>query len=180
MNNLQKPNHSHRLMYRVILKTLTSLAVLILLVVLVNSLFISKSEPENASVTTNDLIPVMLDITAMIKGEIRKAKWQGKEVAVLYRKKSLVKSDSVKGKVAHPSLNKISRSITLAYFVYINKGDSGNCPLFYVDDTFKDVCSSTLFNSTGRKITNLKQGFKLNIPPHYFEAETLIIGVWQK
>ena len=169
-----------RLVYRVALKVLFLSAFVLLLWVMVRSLFVGSNVPQVENRQKKAQL-VTLDISRMQKGEVRKTQWQGKEVAVLYRKKTLSPDTKITTKLAqHSSLKSGSRSIKPEYFVYINKGDSGNCPLFYVDDTFKDVCSSTLFNSTGRKITNLNQGFKLNIPPHYFEAETLIIGVWQK
>ena len=165
-----------RLIYRVALKVLFLSAFALLLWVMTRSLFVGSNlaQPENAEKKTQ---LVTLDISAMQKGEIRKARWQGKEVAVLNRKKPMKQGSTPQTQ----ALNKTaSRSLKPNYFVYINTGDSGNCPLFYVNDTFKDICSSSLFNRAGRAINNPEQGFKIKIPPHYFEGKNLIIGDWKK
>ena len=168
-----------RLVYRVILKVLFLSAFLFLLWVMTRSLFVGSNDSHTKN-TQQKTQTVTVDITAMQKGEIRKANWQGKDVAVLYRKSPISSQTKNMGKPPHPSLNSVSRSIRSEYFVYLNKGDSGNCPLFYSNDTFKDICSSTLFDSAGREKANLQQGNRIKIPPHYFKNKQLIIGQWQK
>ncbi len=169
-----------RLVYRVILKFLGLIAFIVLLWVLTRSLFINSSENYSQKEAQKSKVSVMisLDIAGMIEGEIRKAQWQGKEVAILYRKAPITDHKKYTDKLTHLSLNIVSRSLTPEYFVYINKGNSGNCPLFYTNDTLKDICSSTVFNSAGREKNNLQQGFKLIVPPHYFKEHNLIIGEW--
>ena len=170
-----------RLIYRVALKILGLSAFALLLWVMTRSLFVGSNAvtPQQAS-KENKASLVSLAISGMQKGEVRKLNWQGKEVAVLYRKVPISFHTKYIAKLPHPSLNSGSRSIKPEYFVYINKGDSGNCPLFYSNDTFKDICSSTLFNSAGREKANLQQGYKIQIPPHHFKNDHLIIGEWPK
>ena len=161
-----------RLIYRVILKILGLSAFLLLLWVMTRSLFVGSnlSKPERSK---QQVQLITIDISAMRKGEIKKARWQGKEIAVLYRKTPIAQQAQFQ------AINKsASRSFKSNYFVYINKGDSGNCPLFYSNDTFKDICSSTLFDSAGRKINGQKNHAPIKIPPHYFLGESLVIGKW--
>ena len=73
-----------RLIYRVVLKILLSVALLVLLVVFVRSLFIGANETQKSKEMTSVL--VSLDLKGMQKGEIRKTRFDGKEVAVLKRK----------------------------------------------------------------------------------------------
>ena len=168
-----------RLFYSVILKVLALIAVVALLWVFMSSLFVKETNSTATSIHKKTPT-VSLNLAGMLKGEIRKIRWQGKEVAVLNRKTPIFFHAKYRTKLPHPSLNSGSRSIKPEYFVYFNKGDSGNCPLFHVDDTFKDVCSSTVFNSAGREKNKQQQGYNIKIPPHKFEAENLIIGQWPK
>ena len=168
-----------RLVYRVILKILFLSAFLLLLWVMMRSLFVGSNDPHTKN-TQQETQTVTLDISKMQKGEIKKANWQGVEVAVLYRKTPISLQTDNRARQAHPSLNPTTRSIKPDYFVYINKGNSGNCPLFYANDTFKDICSSTLFDNAGREKTRQQKGHKIQIPPHYFNNNQLIIGQWQK
>ena len=72
---------NRRLYYRVILKTLFAIGFLVLLFVFFNSLLVT-SETESLK----KINIVVLDISDMQKGEIRKTRWGNKEVAVLHRK----------------------------------------------------------------------------------------------
>jgi len=166
-----------RLIYRVILKILALGAFLLLLWVMTRSLFVgsSQSEPENSK---QQVQLITVDISTMRKGEIKKARWQGVEVAVLYRKAFIAQQVQSATQPMQAINKSASRSFKANYFVYINKGNSGNCPLFYSDDTFKDICSGTLFDSAGRKINDQKNPINLKIPPHYFVEEKLVIGKW--
>ncbi len=149
MNNL-------RLYYRVILKLLTFMAIIVLSSVFINSLFVnSKSTLDHSK----RFPVVVLDISLMKKGDIRKTRWKGKEVAVLFRDETPSKEP---------------------YFVYENHGDSGNCPLFYVSNTFKDVCTGQLFDTFGRQKVNPKRGYRLKVPPHYFNDQEVLFGINQK
>lgn len=139
----------NRLLYRVIIKVLSSLALLVLAIVFINSLFVASEKQKNTLSTTNI---AELDTSNMISGDIRKTYWNGKEIAVLLLKNT-------------------------EFFVFINIGDSRNCPLFKEKDGFKDVCTGTRFDFKGREKGNQKHGFKLKIPPYYFANDKLIIGV---
>ena len=168
-----------RLIYRVALKILVLSAFILLLWVMTRSLFVGSNPAESIN-PQQKTQRVTLDISGMNKGEIRKAHWQRKEVAVLYRKAPITQQTQLSNTQAQ-SLNKAaSRSLKPEYFVYINTGDSGNCPLFYANDTFKDICSSTLFDSAGRKTNSQQQSVTIKIPPHHFDKNTLIIGEWTK
>ncbi len=140
---------NNRIVYRVIIKVMLMSAILVLTFVFINSLF-TASKKQKKTLTTTNLVE--LDTSDMKSGDIRKIRWDGKEVAVLTRK------DKV-------------------FFVYINTGDSRNCPLFKEKDGFKDVCTGTRFDLKGREKGNVQHGFKLEIPPYYFAEERLIIGV---
>jgi Rieske Fe-S protein len=168
-----------RLIYRVALKILALSAFVLLLWVMTRSLFVGSNLAESKN-TQQKAQRVILEISGMQKGEIRKARWQGKEVAVLYRKSPIPQQAQPNTKQPQLLNKTASRALKPDYFVYINTGDSGNCPLFYANDTFKDICSSTLFDSAGRKTNSQQQGIALKIPPHYFENNTLIIGEWKK
>jgi len=168
-----------RLIYRVVLKILLSVALLVLLVVFVKSLFIGANETQKSQEVTSVL--VSLDLEGMRKGEIRKIRLDGKEVAVLKRKGNpKFRPTKYLPKIPHPSLNGWLRSITQDYFVYYNYGDSGNCPLFNEGDGFKDTCTSMRFDTSGREKDKGLQGYRLEIPPHYFQDDKLFIGAWQE
>ncbi len=168
-----------RLIYRVILKILALSAVVILLWVMTRSLFVGSNQAESSNPQQKTQL-VILDVSGMQKGEIRKANWQGKQVAVLLRKTPITVKAKTDNKYPKLLSKTLSRSLKPGYFVYINMGDSGNCPLFYSDDIFKDICSSTLFDSAGRALNNPDQGYQLKIPPHQFNDNTLTIGRWDK
>ena len=167
---------NRRLVYRVILKIFTVSAVLVLSVVFVNSLFTNNIEQQKH----DDILPlVKLNIAAMKKGEIRKAYWRGKEVAVLYRAQPVWYHTKFIAKLPHESLNSGSRSRLADYFVYINYGDSGNCPLFYGSGFFKDTCTGKWFDTAGREKNNRQNGAEIEVPPHYFDGENIYYGRWQ-
>ncbi len=140
-----------RLIYRVVLKLLFLLLLVVLTLVFLNSLFI-QSNDENYKKTS--LSVVELDIGGMVKGDIRKTQWKGKQVNVL--------------------------RLDNRYFTYVNIGDSGNCPLFKEANGLKDICTGTRFNFYGYQKGNEKQGFMLLIPPNYYKNGTLYIGVTSK
>ena len=149
----------------------------VLLLVFLNSLFIGgESELEAKSAI------VVLDISNMQKGEIRKTRLGSKEVAVLFRKKAVLNKSPLTEASKFPPkvLNSVSRSQKAEYFVYFNHGDSGNCPLFYSGDNFKDVCSSKLFDMSGREVNNIKHGYKIEIPPHHFNNNKIYFGQWDR
>lgn len=166
-----------RLYFSAIIKLLILLGLLLLTIVFFNSLF---TEDNSYKVSENEKIPISsIDISDMFKGQILKTRWNNKEVAVLLRQfPEKIKSNDTNLEDLHASLNINLRSQTEDYFVYINLGDSNNCPLFYSAGEFKDVCSANLFDEAGRPLKGNSSSFKVNIPPHYFNAENLIIGKW--
>ena len=140
-----------RLIYRVVLKLLFLLSLVVLTFVFLNSLFIQSN---NESDRKTSLSIVELDIGGMEKGDIRTVQWKGKQVNVL--------------------------RLDDKYFTYVNVGDSGNCPLFKEVNGLKDICTGTRFNFFGRQKGNEEQGFTLLIPPNYYENNILYIGVSSK
>lgn len=170
---------NRRLLYRVFLKFFASLALLIFLIVLFNSLFI-KSQNKVVKEGKKILL-ITLNLENMKKGEIRKVRWGNKEVAVLLREKFTVNSSNINKKLSNFNLIETSKSRSLHpdYFVYYNQGDSGNCPLFYERNTFKDVCTGALFDTTGRSTVNKKFAYQLKLPPHFIDDKTVIIGAWE-
>ncbi len=137
-----------RLIYRVVLKLLFLLLLVVLTLVFFRSLF-TKSHDEIPLQTS--LSVVELDVNGMVKGDIRKIQWNGKQVSVL-------------------------RLENNKYFTYINVGDSGNCPLFKEANGFKDICTGTRFDFLGRQKGNEEQGFKLKSPPSYYQDNKLYVG----
>lgn len=171
---------NRRLLFTVIIKVLSFSALLLLVVVFVNSLF--TNEGGESQTTKKELPLVSLDIAEIRLGEVKKIRWTGKEVAVLSRqfsdklKKPL---ESALIEKMHPSIDPHIRSKNIDYFVYYNIGDSKNCPLFYAAGIFKDVCSLNKFDEAGRNINANPQSFQLQIPPHYFDKTTVIFGKWE-
>ncbi|MCF6188858.1 MAG: hypothetical protein L3J51_00095 [Cocleimonas sp.] len=168
-----------RLIYSVVLKVLFLLAFLVLLIVLVKSLFTASDETNKHR--EKDVTLVSLDLKGLIKGDVRKARWKGKDIGVLNRKGNrILYHTKYLAKIPHESVNSGLRSLRKEYFVYYNHGDSGNCPLFKEADGFKDTCSGTRFDTSGREIGKGLQGARLEIPPHYFQGDKLFIGVWRE
>lgn len=168
-----------RLVYWVILKVFTALGFAVLLWVFINSLFSNNHTNKQESLKSEQSLPlVKMDISIMQKGQIKKTRWGAKEVAVFYRNRPVSYHTKYIAKLPNDSLNSGSRSQNPDYFVYVNHGDSGNCPLFYSADTFKDTCTGKIFNSSGREKDNQQQGYKLEIPPHYFDGESVLFGQW--
>ena len=170
---------NRRLLFSFIIKLLIVTGLVILMLVFINSLFSSDSR---VSTTVDDELPlVMIDISDMYKGQIKKIRWNNKDVAVLFRqfpeKLSKQKTEDLKEDFP-PSINSKMRSQNQDYFVYINSGDSKNCPLFYSGGEFKDICTSNKFDEAGRSINTSFQGFMLAVQPHNFMENRLIIGQW--
>jgi len=169
---------NRRLFFSAVIKLLMLLGFLILAVVLINSLF---TKNERVKVANNTEIPIaIINTSDMFKGQIRKIRWNNKEVAVLLRQfPEKLSAIETKSENLHPSLDLKTRSKNKDYFVYLNIGDSNNCPLFYSAGEFKDVCSANKFDEAGLPLQSVSNNFKINIPPHYFDDEDLIIGKWE-
>lgn len=170
---------NRRLIFSFVIKLLIIFGLMLLTVVFVNSLFSSDSRVTKT--INGESSSVEIDISDMYKGQIKKIRWNNKEVAVLFRQfpEKLVEQKIENLKEGfHPSIKKRIRSQNEKYFVYFNSGDSKNCPLFYSSGEFKDVCTSNKFDEAGRVLSVPLQGFVLAIPPHHFMANTLVIGQW--
>lgn len=165
-----------RLFFRTILKVLVSLGVLFLLIVFFNSLFNARQTKINE---VGDELAVALDISELQLGQIKKTRWKGKEVAVLYRQnmQSEIRQSNPEENL-HPSLQTYTRSRKPEYFVYINMGDSGNCPLFYSQGIFKDICTANKFDENGRGIRADQGRFSIQIPPHHFIGDVVVFSSW--
>jgi len=167
-----------RQILRVILKSLTFLGVLALSFVFVNSLFIKESNN-----STSKVVPatetVSLSVEDMQAGQIKKIRWNKLEIAVLKRQYSDELTSlkvQTNDKTLHHSIDARMRSLKKAYFVYINRGDSNNCPLFYRAGIFTDTCTSSTYDESGRAKTNTSKN--LEVPPHFFHGSDLHIGKW--
>lgn len=168
---------NRRLLFRVILKTLLFFGVFVLVAVFLNSLFTTQEDKNNITEKNKKTILASIDISDMRKGQVRRVRWGVKEVAVLYRQFS--KQAQAAKKSVHSSLSVDTRSIKPEYFVYINHGDSGNCPLYYAKGEFNDTCSKNIFDENGLAIKQSQLSYQLKIPPHYFEGTTIKIGSWK-
>ncbi|WP_299880703.1 hypothetical protein [uncultured Cocleimonas sp.] len=176
---------SRRLLFRVILKSLFFVGFLVLIAVFFNTLFTTQDENKQIDAKDNQIATVAIDISDMRKGEIRKVRWGVKEAAVLYRQFSK-KVDLNKNKgnkssknTLHDSLSTETRSIKPDYFVFINHGDSRNCPLYYAKGEFNDTCSKNIFDENGLPVFAARVSYQLKIPPHYFEGNSIKIGAWE-
>jgi len=173
---------NRRLVFSVIIKLLILSGIILLLVVLVNSLFTGNSSGENQKASTsNEIQTVSLDTNDMFKGQIRKIRWNNREVGVLLRQfpERLLNNANVVEENLDDTIEANSRSKKQEYFVYFNLGDSNNCPLFYSAGEFKDVCSSNKFDEIGRMLKGGPSSFRLKIPPHYYTKTGVVIGKWQ-
>jgi len=176
---------NRRLLFRVILKSLFFVGFLVLITVFFNTLFTTQNENKQIDAKDNQIVTVAIDISDMRKGEIRKVRWGVKEAAVLYRQLSKkVEVDKNKGtnsseNTLYPSLSTETRSIKPEYFVFMNHGDSGNCPLYYAKGEFNDTCSKNIFDENGLPVFASRVSYQLKIPPHYFEGNSIKIGVWK-
>ena len=170
---------NRRLLFTVVIKLLTLTGLLLLTIVFINSLFIE--EVTNRTTAETELATVTLDISTMYKGQILKSRLDNREVAILFRQfpEKLEKHVLSDNEDLHTSLKSNSRSINADYFVFYNLGDSKNCPLFYAAGEFKDICSLNKFDEAGRDINDNPEAFKLKIPPHYFDKNTVIFGRWR-
>ena len=171
---------NRRLLFSVIIKLMMFLGLFLLTLVLLNSLFTDDSSVPKT--VNNEISSVTLDITEMQSGQIKKVRWNNKEVAILLRQfpdKLMPQSLEASPHDLHPSINAQTRSKKIEYFVYFNTGDSKNCPLYYAGGEFKDVCSSNRFDEAGRDINTNSQAYKLEIPPHYFVQDQVVFGKWE-
>lgn len=180
---------NRRLLFRVILKSLIFFGFVILMAVFFNSLFTTQEDKNVITEKGNKLALVSIDISDMRKGEIRKVRWGVKEAAVLYRQfsKKVKTSGEAAEKVSNKSskdklnasLSSETRSIKPDYFVFINHGDSQNCPLYYAKGEFNDTCSKNIFDENGLPVFSSQVSYQLKIPPHYFEGNLIKVGAWK-
>ncbi len=166
-----------RKVYRISLKILTLLGVIIIMAVMINSLFpVENTVKEGQSPADNNALPtVTLSVNSLLPGKMMWVQWRGKPVAIL--KRIDPPDDFVQGE----PLNKQWRSIKAEYFVFHNTVGVTQCPLYLMPsgDQLKDTCSGILYDSSGQRISG--SGSALLIPPHYFESDekaTVIIGKW--
>ena len=146
-----------RLIYRLILKGLTLLAVGVLLVVFFTSLFVPHPDEANERAKKLPQLALLtINLRQLKQGQFIKRRWHKREVVILYKDE--------------PETSKNDR-----YFIYENYGDSGNCPLHYSSNQLKDICSGTLFDLSGKPL-NKNKGFHLTIPPYSVIGEHIVIG----
>lgn len=172
---------NRRILFRVILKSLLFFGFLAIMVVFLNSLFIDDEKQSTLKEVSEKTEHVSIDTSEMRKGEVRRVRWGVKDVAVLYRqfsKKIKIDDGAAKDKM-HQSLSPETRSIKPEYFVFINHGDSGNCPLYYAQGEFNDTCTTNIFDENGVAVKLAQLKYQIKVPPHYFEGTTIRIGSWQ-
>ena len=172
-----------RLLYRVILKVLGMIGIMALLLVFLNSVFYTNIETEEIVINADD---TLVDVSGLLNSSNTIVRWNNKRVGILKRNDAnqlaLIAQSS---KAPESNLASINvhpwRSIDPRFFVYFDVGDSGHCPLFFlntVDEVaFKDTCSGNWFDSEGRLKSDGTAGLK--IPPHHYsEQGQLVIGRW--
>jgi len=170
----------NRRLFSLIIKILLLIGVIVFALVLINSLFTDGNNNQSRT-DNNEVIIVEMNTEGMQRGQIRKIRWQNREVAILLRQfpQTLFEVDTTKlPEKNHQSINPQTRSIKIEYFVYFNNGDSKNCPLHYAAGIFKDICSGNRFDEAGRDISGNLYAYKIHIPPHYFKGNTVVIGQW--
>ena len=147
-----------RQVYRVILQIMTYIGVATLLWVMFGSVFVPNHEKSNSP--SNPPVEIMeMNLQNLAEGKITHVIWQGKKVSILHRNNQ---SDDI---------NKGSH-----YFVYYDLGDSGNCPLYFTGRVFKDTCTGTQYDQTGKPVNNSRAD-DLESPPYFFREKTkLILG----
>ncbi len=176
---------NRRLLFRVILKSLFFFGFLVVIVVFLNSLFTNQQDKRQNPDKDNKVKLVSIDISDMRKGEVRRVRWGVQEAAVLYRQfsKKAANNDQISKKSSkdtlHASLTAQTRSIKPDYFVFINHGDSRNCPLYYAKGEFNDTCSKNIFDENGLPVFPTQVSYQLEIPPHYFEENLIKVGSWK-
>ena len=171
-----------RLLYRVILKVLASIGIIALLLVFFNATFYTNIETTEAVINVDD---TTVEVNHLFAGGNTVVRWNNQRVGILKRtdanQLALIKQASV----APESKDNINshpwRSLDPRFFVYLDVGDSGHCPLYFQNEageaSFKDTCSSNWFDSQGRFKSDGTAG--LEIPPHYYsDTDQLVIGRW--
>lgn len=171
-----------RLLYRVILKVLVTIGIIALLLVFFNAAFYSNIETTEAVIDVDD---TEVDLSGLLSGNNTIVRWNNRRVGILKRhganQLALVKQASVAPKATLADVDSHPwRSLDPRFFVYFDVGDSGHCPLFFQNKegevSFKDTCSANWFDSQGRFKSDRTAG--LEIPPHYFTGDQLVIGRW--
>ena len=172
-----------RLLYRVILKVLAGIGIIALLLVFFNATFYSNIETTEAVIDVDD---ATLDLSSLFAGNTTVIRWNNQRVGVLKRSDTnqlaLIKQASSAPEANAKAVDgHLWRSLDPRYFVYLDVGDSGHCPLFFQNNdgevSFKDTCSSNWFDSQGRFKSDGTAGLK--IPPyHYSDTDQLVIGRW--
>jgi len=172
-----------RLLYRVILKVLGMIGIMALLLVFLNATFYSNIETQEVELDTDD---VSVDLSNLFSGANTIVRWNNQRIGILKRSDpsqlALVKQTSKKPQATPNEINAHPwRSLDPRYFVYVDVGDSGHCPLFIENKeavvSFKDTCTANWFDSQGRFKSDGTAGLK--IPPHHFSDDNqLLIGRW--
>ncbi|PID46922.1 MAG: hypothetical protein CSB47_01705 [Proteobacteria bacterium] len=168
-----------RLLYRVIMKLMAVVGIIALLGVFLNAAFNSGVDTEEVTVVPNEVVTLKL---AMVSSTVpTHVVWNGQRVGVIKRdgesQLGLIQSTGKSPEINQASVESHPwRSVDASYFVYIDRGDSGHCPLFFNGKVLKDTCSGNRFDLTGRRVGGTQM---LAVPPHYFaQAGQLVIGRW--
>ena len=166
-------------LYRVILKVMALLGIIALLWVFLNA----SSTPDDSQANSVSYSNTV-DLADLAAGELKLAQFGALSVAILHRseadqaKLAMAAQQSPKEATEQAVSKHPWRSMMLPYLVVVNRGDSGNCPLFSGNGMLKDTCTGSLFDSTGRRRLSGGQN-ALSVPPHYFSGpDTVVVGRW--
>lgn len=172
MNSQEK-----RRLYRVLMKYMALLAVLVLFVVLVRSVFYRV--PEAITLPT---ITVNVDVEPM---SLQLVRWNDQDIAILRLTTShqpLLENVTVKGDSEY--IDKKTRSSQANYFIFQSRGSGAGCPINITRSQglwqLRDICTQIAYDLSGRPLKKQSSVLALTIPPHYWQDEsTLVIGAWK-
>lgn len=176
MNTYEK-----RQLYRVIMKYMALLMILVLFAVMLRSVFYRI--PEAVEV---DSIKVKIDAEPMA---IQLVRWNDQDIAVLRMNERLRQQTKTSlleytDSATHPSLNSVTRAQDDEYFIFNSRGSGVGCPINITRVQglwqLRDICTQITYDLAGRPLKQQSGVKELQVPPHYWQDETtLILGQWQ-
>ncbi|MBK8453716.1 MAG: hypothetical protein WAQ53_05755 [Thiofilum sp.] len=171
-----------RQLYRVLIKSMVMLGIVVLIGVLVRSVM-STPEPEtqHASLVLEQKFTVPLNVHS---GKVQLIRWGQQEVGVLHLTDTMKASLKLAtDKDTEPNLNPQTRARHPDYFVYINKGSGVGCPITLVTTQqalLRDTCTQATYDLAGRPLNATLRLPVLTVPPHYFKEGKITLGAWEE
>lgn len=165
-------SNDKRQLYRSYLKTLTIVAILFLLAVMIRSLF--EGEPTQHRLVSESKQPAteVVDLKDLVPGEIYKLRLGKRPVGILHRRDYPSRERSA-------DINNDSRSLDPAYFVFFNETGAIRCQVSVnsAGTELRDICAGVVFDVSGKVIKGSAND--LEVPPYYFNVQNqLVIGLW--